>query len=894
MATTPDVSGSPTVRRTVSPDGFGKVVSGVFNSIGLGQLPTDLPSPTIPLGPLFATLSGAAREVELLSNSRHTPTGSISAGALSTEETEDAVDNSATAAHSANDAASDAEAARERSQAELNKSLGWVPVLGTAFNAFNFVADFVDFARAALRGDTADMSDEINDMTVDLVGMIPVVGGPLAAMIHQTLVVGPVVGHAPAPVNDSFTTDEDTPLAGNVLTNDTDADGDVLTAALSKQAAHGAVVLDQDGTFTYAPVGDYNGVDTFTYTVSDGVNIKTATVTVTVRPVSDAPIAKDDTVTLNEDTSKIIAVLANDTDVDRDPLSVLATTIPQHGEVSVGTGGAITYTPVGDYNGADSFAYTVTDGHGGTSTATVSITVTPVNDAPIAVTDNVATDEDTALTSNVLTNDQDIDGDALGATLSTQVAHGTLIFNVDGSYTYTPNADYNGVDSFTYSVSDGVKTSTANVNITVNPVNDAPVPGNDSTALDEDSSTVIAVLGNDSDVEHDPLSVVGTSTPGHGTIAVGDGGTITYTPSANYNGADSFTYTVSDGNGGNTVATVSVTVNPVNDAPVANTDNYGVDQDKQLTGNVRNNDTDVDGDALTVGFVSGPSHGSLTLNPDGSFTYNPAGGYNGGDNFTYTVTDGSGASATGTANITVNYVAPPVTTPTLSQKVGTFVGNTRGRTIANPDGSYAGECVSLVRQYLEQVFNIRTGAWGNAIDYRSGGSGGNQLAARGFTWHTDRNFQDGDILVFGQNSQAGTTAYGHIGIWYGGQFYDQNDGWRANARTANYSPFSGVSPALLGYWRASGSSNPQYATAKVMARTQRMAAATLNSQQLGWYEVNTNLSLVCYARGQAVKGYYSSSFSGGLDNLWYKTSDGGYAADVDISTGSNNPVTGSC
>lgn len=101
-----------------------------------------------------------------------------------------------------------------------------------------------------------------------------------------------------------------------------------------------------------------------------------------------------------------------------------------------------------------------------------------------------------------------------------------------------------------------------------------------------------------------------------------------------------------------------MTVNPVNDAPVANTDNYGVDQDKQLTGNVRNNDTDVDGDALTVGFVSGPSHGSLTLNPDGSFTYNPAGGYNGGDNFTYTVTDGSGAGATGTANITVNYVAP--------------------------------------------------------------------------------------------------------------------------------------------------------------------------------------------------------------------------------------------
>ncbi|WP_099251329.1 Ig-like domain-containing protein, partial [Mycobacterium sp. shizuoka-1] len=249
---------------------------------------------------------------------------------------------------------------------------------------------------------------------------------------------------------------------------------------------------------------------------------------------------------------------------------------------------------------------------------------------------------------------------------------------------------------------------------------------------------------------------------------------------------------------------------PPNHAPIAVTDNFGVNQNTQLTGNVKANDTDADGDPLSVAVAAGPAHGSLTLNADGSFTYNPATNYSGADGFTYTVSDGKGGQATGTANITVNYVAPPPSTPTLSQQVAAFVGTTKGRTIANPDGSYAGECVSLVRQYLEQVFNIRTGAWGNAIDYRSGSSGGNQLAARGFTWHTDRNFQDGDILVFGQSSQGGTSAYGHIGIWNSGQFYDQNDGWRANARTANYSPFDnsapytdrGVSAAFLGYWRA--------------------------------------------------------------------------------------------
>jgi hypothetical protein len=248
----------------------------------------------------------------------------------------------------------------------------------------------------------------------------------------------------------------------------------------------------------------------------------------------------------------------------------------------------------------------------------------------------------------------------------------------------------------------------------------------------------------------------------------------------------------------------------VNEAPVAVTDVYSVNQDTRLTGNVLANDFDPDGDPLTIKMNIWPSHGSVTLNGDGSFAYTPTAGYNGADTFSYLLTDSRGATTIGMVNITVKYVAPqpppPPTTPTLSQRVATFVTNTRGRSIANPDGSYLGECVSLVRQYLEQVHNIRTGAWGNAIDYRLGASGGNQLAARGFTWHTDRNFQDGDILVFGQNSQAATGVFGHIGIWHNGQLYDQNNGWRANPRTANYSPYSssGIGAGLLGYWRPPG------------------------------------------------------------------------------------------
>jgi VCBS repeat-containing protein len=656
LATTSDVSGSTTAGRTVTPEIFGNVVSGALSSIGLWQKPTDLPSPAAPFAPLVATLSGAVREIELLSNSRHTSAGVTVAGALSLEETGDPIAQPPAAAHAANDAASDAETAREQSQARLNQSLGWVPVLGTAFNAFNFVSDFVDFARAALRGDTADMSDEISDMTVDLVGMIPVLGGPLAAMIHQARVPDPAPGdHAPNAVNDSFTTDEDNVLVGNVLTNDTDPDADPLTATLGQQAAHGAVVLNQDGTFTYTPIADYNGADGFTYVVSDGVKSKTATVTINVAGFNDPPIANDDTVTLNEDTPTVITVLGNDSDVDTDPLSILNASTPGHGTVSIGQNKTITYTPAADYNGTDAFVYTVSDGHGGTAVATVSLNITPVNDAPVAGADSFTTDEDNALAGNVLTNDSDAEGDPLTATLNTGPNHGSITLNADGSFTYNPTADYNGPDGFTYAVSDGMKSKIGTVTITVAPVNDAPVVADDTATLAEDTPAVIAVLGNDTDVDTDPLSVTDTTSPSHGTVSIGEDNALTYTPAADYSGTDSFTYTVADGHGGNATATVSLTVTPVNDAPVAVTDDLSTDEDTPLSDNVLTNDTDADNDALTATLGTGPAHGDLTLNPDGTFTYTPTANYNGADGFTYTVGDGV-TTNTGTVTITINPV----------------------------------------------------------------------------------------------------------------------------------------------------------------------------------------------------------------------------------------------
>ncbi|XOB65557.1 retention module-containing protein [Deferribacteres bacterium DY0037] len=480
-------------------------------------------------------------------------------------------------------------------------------------------------------------------------------GGTDTATVNLT--VNPVNDN-PVAVDDIVTLDEDAATVINVLDNDSDLDGDDLTVSIATQPEHGTVVVNSDGTVTYTPAADYNGTDSFTYTVSDGKGgTDTATVNLTVNPVNDNPVAVDDIVTLDEDAATVINVLDNDSDLDGDDLTVSIATQPEHGTVVVNSDGTVTYTPAADYNGTDSFTYTVSDGKGGTDTATVNLTVNPVNDNPVAVDDIVTLDEDAATVINVLSNDSDLDGDDLAVSIATQPEHGTVVVNSDGTVTYTPAADYNGTDSFTYTVSDGKGgTDTATVNLTVNPVNDNPVAVDDIVTLDEDAATVINVLDNDSDLDGDDLTVSIATQPEHGTVVVNSDGTVTYTPAADYNGTDSFTYTVSDGKGGTDTATVNLTVNPVNDNPVAVDDIVTLDEDAATVINVLDNDSDLDGDDLTVSIATQPEHGTVVVNSDGTVTYTPAADYNGTDSFTYTVSDGKGGTDTATVNLTVNPV----------------------------------------------------------------------------------------------------------------------------------------------------------------------------------------------------------------------------------------------
>jgi VCBS repeat-containing protein len=309
---------------------------------------------------------------------------------------------------------------------------------------------------------------------------------------------------------------------------------------------------------------------------------------------------------------------------------------------------------------------------GGYFTSAPLTSIVEVNEKPTAADDSYSADEDTPLNvvaPGVLGNDTDPNsGDTLTASLLTDPAHGTLVLNVDGSFSYTPDADFNGNDSFTYEAGDGFPGNLpdlATVTITVNPVNDAPVAADDAYSANEDVTFAVSapgVLGNDSDIDGDGLTASLLTGPAHGTLALNAGGGFSYSPSADYNGPDSFTYRAYDGTAYSNVAIVSINVGPANDMPVAMPDVYGTPEDTQLViaaPGVLGNDSDVDGDELTAWLVQGPTHGTLTLNSDGGFVYTPAANYFGSDSFTYTASDGDLTSNLATVTIAVTAVNDP-------------------------------------------------------------------------------------------------------------------------------------------------------------------------------------------------------------------------------------------
>ena len=509
-------------------------------------------------------------------------------------------------------------------------------------------------------------------------------GGTSTATVTVAVVA---VNDPPIAQDDSAVTSENTPVAVDVLPNDSDPDGDDLSIQSLTAPDHGSVVNDQDRVL-YTPDLDFHGVDTFTYTLSDGHGgTSTATVTVAVAAVNDPPAARDDSADTEENTAVTIDVLSNDSDPDEDSLSVQSVTQPGGGSVVNGQS-QIVYTPRPGFSGIESFTYVVTDGHGETASATVTVTVAAVNDPPLAQDDSATTVESSAIDIDVLANDSDSDGDSLSIQSLTQPDHGSAVD--DGAQVvYTPDAGFSGADSFTYTVTDGQgETATATVTVSVAAVNDPPLARADSATTPEDSVVTISVIANDSDPEGDPLIIESVTQPSHGTV-VTSGFSIIYTPDPDFVGADTFTYTITDARGGRSTAEVGIMILQVNDPPRAQDDAQTTREGVPVDVLVLANDADPDGDTLRIESVTQPANGTV-VNEGGLLTYTPASGTSGTDSFQYVVSDGNGG--TGTAYVTI--LVQAVNDPPLAQDdsvttdVGTLVVIPVLANDSDPDGDF--------------------------------------------------------------------------------------------------------------------------------------------------------------------------------------------------------------
>ena len=492
----------------------------------------------------------------------------------------------------------------------------------------------------------------------------------------------------PVATGETVASPEDYEARGDLLLNDRDADGDPLFIAgftvggqtyqpgdTARLPGVGELTIERNGGYRFTPVADWNGTaPVVTYTVSDGNDggTTTATLAITVTPVADV---KDDSATTHAGVPVTIDAIGNDRFVNPDQ-AITGVTQGAHGSVAI-ENGQLVYTPNAGYVGQDTFTYTVTSG-GVTETAAVSVVMT--NTVPVADGEIVTTPEDTAIGGELLTNDRDPDGDPLhiaGFTVGGQTAQpgdtvqlagvGALTVNRDGSYRFTPVADWNGTAPVvTYTVSDGNDggTATALLVITVTPVVD--VKDDRATTHAGDPVTVDA-LGNDSFSNAD-RAITGVTNGAHGTVTI-ENGKVVYQPNTGYVGQDTFTYTVTSGG---VTETAQVTLEVTNTPPVAVADKASTLPETPVSGNLLTNDRDADSDPLhvaeiTVGgatyapgdIITIPGQGTLVVNRDGSYLFTPASGWSG---FTpvlnYTLSDGNdGGTATGELRLLVNPVA---------------------------------------------------------------------------------------------------------------------------------------------------------------------------------------------------------------------------------------------
>ncbi len=536
------------------------------------------------------------------------------------------------------------------------------------------------------------------DIAADMLGMPRPQGSgvDLGAYEGTTSDIPNEDNNAPVATGAEISTEEDKAVSGSLSA--TDVDGDPLNFMLAGNATNGSVALNNNGTFTYTPKANWFGTDSFSFRAFDGWEFSApATVTITVSPVEDAPTATDDSATTEAGQSVIVDVLANDFDAEGDAISLTSFTQPANGTVASGANGALTYTPNAGWAGVDTFTYTIEDAGGTTGSANVTIMVSPP-ELPGDILDiagvSASSYEDGnapagAIDGSISTRwSAEGDGQWIQFDLG-QVANVNkikaawlkgdsrasmfdVLVSADGANWTTvfigeSSGQSAGLETHIlaetagryvrvvgHGNTDNDWNSLTEVEIFGRDANVIPlVAVNDSATGSEDSSIVIDVLANDIAVTGG-LNLTSFTQPTHGEITANGDGTLTYTPDENWNGTDSFNYFVRDDGGSTGTADVELTVTPVNDAPIAQDDVLATTQGVAATVDVLANDSDVDGDSITIESFTQPGHSEVVQNGDGTLSYIPNADYVGTDSFTYTVGDGQGGSDTATVNVTIN------------------------------------------------------------------------------------------------------------------------------------------------------------------------------------------------------------------------------------------------
>jgi VCBS repeat-containing protein len=497
----------------------------------------------------------------------------------------------------------------------------------------------------------------------------------------------PIVGMAATPryllneipkaVDDRVTVSEDASVSVDVLANDQGLGDGGIGVAVERQAGRGSTTVERNRPITYRPNPNYSGSDTFSYRVTDvDGDSSTANVTVTITAVNDLPTISDITEkTTAEDTATgAIAFTVGDVETVPADLMVSAVSsdpavVSDDGFVFGGSSAdrTLTITPAPNANGTVTIRVTVSDRDGGSNSDRFALTITPVNDAPVAVAQSLDAVEDTPTTGTLEATDVDA-GDTLTYTIATNGTQGTASVDdpATGAFTYAPNPDASGADSFTFTVTDAEGASdTATVTVTITPVNDLPTISDiaDQTTAEDTATGAIAFTVGDvetpaadlvlSAVSSDPAVV-----PDDGLVFGGEGAdrTLTITPAADANGPVTVTVTVADPDGGSASDDFTLTITAVNDAPVAVDDSVTTAAGVSVSFNVRTNDRDVDNDlsTLTVTLIAAPIKGAVSCTASGACTYTPDEGETGVDSFNYRLRDPSGAFSDATVTITIS------------------------------------------------------------------------------------------------------------------------------------------------------------------------------------------------------------------------------------------------